>query len=312
MQRIKKFDVIGLGSLAVDFIGGIEEWPTPGTKNGLTDFNIYDGGLTGTALTTVARLGGRAAYIGKAGESEMAVRAINALKSEGIDLSMVIKDPASEPIIAIVFTSSDDKERNVFFQKSNLRFPFPEEIPDKNWSKKTKVFITDHVAGDAGVYAAKKAISEGVDVVVDIERLQDNVTGLLENASHIIVGEKFARGYSGSDSFGDQVRSLRKKDYQVVIVTLGENGCNCTVDGGNIRIPGFKVQVVDTTGCGDVFHGAYSYCIARGEKPYEACVVANAAAALKARFMGGRTGIPARGKLEEFLTNFNYERLFCN
>lgn len=302
MKRLTKYDVTGLGSLAVDFIGSIERWPSAGTKNGLKKFDVYDGGLTGTALTTVARLGGRAAYIGKRGSSEMAERSIKALEKEGVDLSMTSFDPESEPIIAMVFSSPGQKERNIFFQKENLKFPFPHEISDKNWFKKTEVFFTDHVSGEAGVKVAKVAIDAGVNVVVDIERMQDNVNGLLSNASHIIVGEKFAREYSGSASFSDQVKSLKKKDFQIIIVTRGENGCNFAINGSKVNVPGFQVEVMDTTGCGDVFHGAYAFALARGYSSERSAVMANAAAAIKAGHMGGRPGIPTKEKLDAFLS----------
>ncbi|MFW5645487.1 MAG: carbohydrate kinase family protein [Bacteroidota bacterium] len=298
-----KFDVTGLGSLAVDFIGSIESWPASGTKNGLKSFDIFDGGLTGTALSTVARLGGRAAYIGKCGSSEMAERSIKSLGNEGVDLSMVSYDPESEPIIAMVFTSTDPGDRNIFFQKENLKYPFPEEIPDRHWFKKTKVFFTDHVAGEAGVRAAKIALNAGVEVVVDIERIQDNTEALLKTASHIVVGERFAFEYSGSHNYADQVKALRKKDFQKVVITHGEKGCSLSKNASVTKVRGFKVDVIDTTGCGDVFHGAYALAVARNYPAEKALLYANAAAAMKAEYMGGRPGIPTKEKLEGFLIN---------
>lgn len=296
-----RFDVTGLGSLAVDFIGSIESWPAAGTKNRLKNFDIFDGGLTGTAIATVARLGGHAAYIGKQGCSEMAERSIKSLEKEGVDLSMLTSDPESEPIIAMVFSSPDQGERNIFFQKEHLRFPFPEEIPDKYWFKKTKVFFTDHVAGEAGVMAARIALEAGVEVVVDIERIQENTDSLLEATSHIVVGERFAREYSGSHNYADQVKALRKKDFQKVIITHGEKGCSFSTNGSVINVRGFKVNVIDTTGCGDVFHGAYALAIARNYPVEKALLYANATAAIKAEFMGGRPGIPTKEKLDGFL-----------
>ena len=296
-----KFDVTGLGSLAVDFIGSIKKWPAAGTKNGLKNFDIFDGGLTGTALTTVARLGGHVAYIGKKGNSEMAERSMKSLEKEGIDLSMLTSDPDSEPIIAVVFSSPDQGERNIFFQKENLRFPFPDEIPDKQWFKKTKVFFTDHVAGEAGVMAARIALDAGVEVVVDIERIQENTDALLEAASHIVVGERFAREYSGSHKYADQVKALRKKDFQKVIITYGEKGSRFSKNGSVTNVSGFRVNVIDTTGCGDVFHGAYALAVARNYPAEKALLYANAAAAIKAQYMGGRPGIPTKEKLDGFL-----------
>lgn len=292
MAVVDKFDVTGLGSLAVDFIGNIEHWPEPGTKNSFSDFNIFDGGLTGTALTAVSRMGGKASFIGKLGNSEMAKRAAKALENEGIDLSNLIRDNITEPIIAFVLSGYLDGEKNIFFQKENLNFPFPEEIADKNWYKRTKLFFTDHVAGEAGVLAARIAKKNELEVVIDIERIQDESIELLDLANHIVVSEAFAKLYSGSDSHLDQLKSLRKNNHQDIVITLGEKGCIVNSAGEIKKVDGLIVDVKDTTGCGDAFHGIYALEISRGRNPFYAAKIANIAAAQCATQTGARTGIP--------------------
>jgi sugar/nucleoside kinase (ribokinase family) len=69
-------DVLGIGAVSVDFLGTTEGWPDPGGKQRLKSFSVEDGGLVGTALVAVARLGGRASFAGKLGYSEMAERAV--------------------------------------------------------------------------------------------------------------------------------------------------------------------------------------------------------------------------------------------
>jgi sulfofructose kinase len=86
------------------------------------------------------------------------------------------------------------------------------------------------------------------------------------------------------------------------VVTAGEQGCWYAERDGPVRhFPAYRVQVVDTTGCGDVFHGAYAACIARGESVERAIQVATATAGIKATHRGGRSGIPTRAAVEEFL-----------
>ena len=292
MAVVDKFDVTGLGSLAVDFIGNIEHWPEPGTKNPFTDFDIFDGGLTGTALTAVSRMGGKASFIGKLGKSGMAKRAAKALENEGIDLSNLINDNISEPIIAFVLSGYLNGERNIFFQKKNLNFPYPEEITDKYWYKRTKLFFTDHVAGEAGVLAARIAKKNDLEIVIDIERIQDESIELLELANHIVVSEGFAKLYSGSDSHKDQIKSLRKNNHQDIVITLGEKGCIVKSAEELLKVEGLIVDVIDTTGCGDTFHGIYALEISKGKNPFYAAKIANIAAAQCATERGARTAIP--------------------
>ena len=294
------FDVTGLGSLAVDLIGSIDAWPELGTKNPFSAFDIYDGGLTGTALTAVSRLGGKASYIGKLGKSDMAVRAYRSLEQEGIDLSNTIRDDITEPIISFVLSSRINDHRNIFFKKNNLNFPFQNEIPDKYWYKKTKLLFTDHVAGEAGLEAVKTANRNQLPVVVDIERIQENTEDLLKFSNHIIVSEEFARLFSGTEKSDNQFKALRKNNFQSIIITRGKNGCMVSHNNEILNIPGIKVQVADTTGCGDTFHGAYALEIARGKDIFTAAKTANIVAAMCAMSVGGRTGIPDSKLLKEF------------
>jgi len=85
------------------------------------------------------------------------------------------------------------------------------------------------------------------------------------------------------------------------MITLGEDGCIWLEDGAVRRCPAFAVEVVDTTGCGDVFHGAFTFGMARGWDVAANVRFASAAAALKCRALGGRTGIPAYGDVVAFL-----------
>ena len=91
------------------------------------------------------------------------------------------------------------------------------------------------------------------------------------------------------------VRALRSPAHTATVVTAGERGCwyMSRETGDAVRHqPACRVQVVDTTGCGDVFHGAYAAAIVRGESVPRAITVATAAAGLKATQPGGRRGIP--------------------
>ena len=82
-------DVFGLGSVAVDFVGAVKGWPGEGVKAPLESLSIHDGGLVGTALAAVARLGGKACFAGKLGNSDMARRAIEAFEKDGVNTSFV-------------------------------------------------------------------------------------------------------------------------------------------------------------------------------------------------------------------------------
>ncbi len=297
------YDVFGLGAITVDIVGSAPFWPVSGEKVKLLEFEIHDGGLTGTALATVAKLGGRAAIGAKLGYSEWSVRALKAFELAGVDMSNVIRKEGCEPVISMIISNTEDQERNIFFSRKQVVYPMPEEFPDSNWYKHTKVFLIDHGTGEAGVKAAKLAVENGVEVIIDAERVEPYLEEMFDLCSHIVVSQKFARMYSGFQRAEKILPYMRKFPEQNVIMTMGESGVAGLFMNEVFRISGHSVQVVDTTGCGDVFHGAYAMAIARGSKVKDAARYANAAAALSATAMGGRKGIPTRIQLEKFLND---------
>ena len=105
----------------------------------------------------------------------------------------------------------------------------------------------------------------------------------------------------------EMLKNLRSSASQTVIITRGENGCVILVDEDIFALSAFNVNVVDTTGCGDVFHGAYALAIARQQSVLEAVKFASAAAALCATKLGGRDGIPDCDEVKTFMMSRNIE-----
>jgi sugar/nucleoside kinase (ribokinase family) len=141
----------------------------------------------------------------------------------------------------------------------------PSEFPDRNWFRRTRVLLIDFESGLAGIEAAKTAKQHNIPVVIDVERNEPHVVEAMSVSSHIIVSEEFASGYTSSDDIAEMLTALRRDPEQVVIVTRGENGCVGSSKEREFELPAFAVDVVDTTGCGDTFHGAFALAIARGQ-----------------------------------------------
>ena len=302
MKSDGSIDVLGLGAVTVDFLGTVHAWPGKGAKMMLDSLTVCDGGLVGTALVAAARLGGAVAFAGKLGQSELAKRALEAFRRESIDTSFVIDTLDAEPIVAFILTNSTDGERNIFWTRHNVQYPMPLEFPDKNWFKRTRVLLTDFEAGRAGIEAARIAWQHGIPVVIDVERDEPHVAEAMSVSSHVIVSEDFAGGYTGRHDVAGMLAALRSRPEQVVIVTRGDKGCAGSSPEGCFELPAFPVEVVDTTGCGDTFHGAFALALARGEDVVSAARFASGAAALCATKLGGRAGIPTTKQLREFLS----------
>jgi sulfofructose kinase len=297
---MSELDVVGIGAVSVDFVGLLDEWPEPGAKTEVPGLVMTGGGLVGTALTAVTRLGGSAAWVGKLGSSEMAEQALRMLADEGVDVSHVLRVEEAEPHVAVVLTGGDGR-RDIFYSRRGVRYPFPAEVGQTLWHRRPRVLLFDGGSREAGVAFAREARRRGVAVVIDVETPRPTVEEALTLSDHVVVPESFARYKSESGSPQELPRALRGRPDQTVVVTRGELGCVASGPEGEFDLAAFEVPVVDTTGCGDVFHGVYALELARGSPLRKRCLLASAAAALSSRAPGGRSAIPREEELRRFL-----------
>jgi len=212
--------------------------------------------------------------------------------------------PDASPYHSTIIVDQSSGGRVVLPYKHGATYPRPEDICRK-WVWGCGVLFVDHLAVDAALHAASLARSRGIPVVADIERIPDGrVLDLIKLVDHLIVGVELGRHLTGCDEPKQMVEVLADPARVCCVVTAGRQGCWYSESGGSPEhLPAFDVPVVDTTGCGDVFHGAYAAGIAAGHSVVDSIRQASAAAALKATQPGGRQGIPDQKKLHQFLTN---------
>ena len=147
------------------------------------------------------------------------------------------------------------------------------------------------------------AHKHSIPVVADIESADlPDLACFLSRVDHLIVGIGIAAAMSGERTAAEMVRALSTQERPACVVTDGANGCWYNEHGGVVKhFPAYQVICVDTTGCGDVFHGTYTAALARGEPVSRAIQIASASAALKATCCGGRDGIPNLAQVEHFI-----------
>ncbi len=159
------------------------------------------------------------------------------------------------------------------------------------------------------IRAARVARAAGIPVVADFESLPDDerFAELVALVDHPVVSLDFARRWTGCEHPGDAARALWNAERQAVVVTCGAEGCwYLGADDPHTprHQPAMRVTVVDTTGCGDVFHGAYAAGLAQGLELPDRVRLASAAAALKATRRGGQAGIPTGAAVDRFLKEY--------
>lgn len=300
---MQEIDVLGLGCIAVDDLLYLPAFPQPEQKIRIRTRRRQCGGLSATALVAAARLGARCAYAGVLGENELSQFVRATFETEGVDLSWLRVQPDARPIHSTILVDESARTRTVLFDLAGTVGAAVDHPPDAVITA-AKVLYVDHYGIEGMTRAARLARSRGIPVVADLERDEwPGFDGLLELVDHLILSAGFALRRTQSATPQEAVQKLWSLNRRVVVVTVGEQGCWYTEDGSTIRHqPAFEVATVDPTGCGDVFHGAYAACLARGMALEERLRVASAAAARKALHPGAQAGAPTWGQLQEFLT----------
>jgi sulfofructose kinase len=299
---MKQWDVLGLGSVAVDDLLYVEHFPQPDEKIPIKMRQRQGGGLIATGLVAAARQGARAAYCGRLGDDELSNFTRTELNREGVDISPIQYYPGGRPFHSTIVVSMDTNTRAILYDSDGVEEP-DLAIVTEELIRKTRVLFLDHYVYYSGIKAAQFAHKYGIPVVGDIEDLNLPNLGLfLSQIDHLIVGIQIARKMTGLEEISEMVKSLAQGKRKCCVITAGSRGCWYAQDNGEvIHVPAYSVNVLDTTGCGDVFHGAYAASIARGEPIDEAIRIATATAAIKATALGGRKGIPSLLAVRNFL-----------
>ena len=298
------FDVLGLGCVAVDDLLFITTWPPQDTKTPVRRRERHCGGLTATALVTVARLGLRAAYAGVLGDDELSRFVLETLRREHIHTGNTAIVRGARPVESAIVVDETAGTRNIFYSTEGVIGAGPRH-PAEKVIRASRVLFVDRFGMAGMIRAARVAQAAGIPVVADLENSDvPRFRELFRLADHLIVSREFALRQTGADHPAAAVaRLLVEGRRKVVVVTCGEQGCWFQQNDWRLPSfhPAFRVAVIDTTGCGDVFHGAYAAGLAAGLPLVERIQMASAAAALKARRAGGQAGIPTRRAVAAFL-----------
>ncbi|MCK4549729.1 MAG: sugar kinase [Candidatus Krumholzibacteria bacterium] len=296
-----RYDVTGVGYTAIDYLGVIPRFPEENLKLELETLEVQGGGPAATATVTAARLGLSTAFIGKVGGDDRGAMMLMKLNGEGVDVSSAVLEADALSQFAFIMVDSETGKRTILWTRGTLTPLMPDEL-DMDKVTSCRGLLVDTLEPAAAAAAAKQAADAGVKVLIDAGTLRDGVREILPHCHYIVASETFAGQISDGRGPEAALEEMMKYEPDAAVVTLGERGCIALSEGEYIEAKGFEVDAVDTTGAGDVFHGACLYAVLREWDIRRCCVFANAVAAMKCRRLGGRTGIPTLPEAIEFLS----------
>ncbi len=286
------YDVVGLGCACLDFLGIVPRLPAGDEQIWMSDSTQQGGGMVSTALVTLSRLGASTAFVGKTG-NDMAGRVV---KEEfdlfGVDATHLGRVQGESTPISMILVDAPTGERAIMAGGTTVALPAA-EVPAELVSS-AKYLHLDNTNRRAALTAARLARDSGVPVVLDADSVSppEDLEVLLHLTDYLIASRVFSEALTGQADPSEAAKALSSYGPAVTVVTVGEEGSHTLAGGRSFHTPAFPVGVVDTTGAGDVYHGAFIFGLLQGWEVEKTAEFASAVAAMSCTRLGGRTGIP--------------------
>jgi sulfofructose kinase len=305
-------DVVGIGLRCLDVALTTADMPTWEHGGWVSDFRFQGGGPVGTALVAASRLGAGTGFIGTIGNDDIGQIKRRSLTDYGIDVSRTVTLSSPERQVAFVYVHEETGER-VFSRNAHMRdFPLTVDQLDRDYVTSARCLHLDGFYPEASAAAARWMREANREVVLDMEKPKGNelepwVSGLVKLTDILICGEGGTRAITGIMDLPTAARAVLAMGPRIVVETLGERGSYTATTHEAFHTPAFRVNVVNTTGAGDVFHGAYIVGRLSGWDARFTAVFSSAVSAVTCMTFGGPGRIPTMKDVLKFLRDRGVE-----
>jgi sugar/nucleoside kinase (ribokinase family) len=292
------YEILGLGCVAVDETLVVERFPAEDSKIQILSRATSVGGTTTTALLAAAKLGSPCAFAGTLGEDPASLLVLDTFQRAGIDISLIRRDPAARPIRCTILLNRSSGSRTVLYDLEGA-VPTPMDWPPEESIRAARLLLVDQFGTAGNVRAAQIARRANLPTIADLEQddPRPEFLGFFGQARHLVFSRELALGFTRTTAIPAALERLASKSQDAVIITAGDKGVwfvSSDSPGKLQHEPAFAVQVRDTTGCGDVFRGAYAAALLEGRPVAAAVRFSAAAAALRATAESQAERLPTR------------------
>ena len=314
---MKKYDVIALGELLIDFTMNGE------SEQGNHLFEACPGRAPCNVLAMLNKLGKKTAFIGKVGNDQFGTLLRKTLNEVGIDTSNLFTDDEVNTTLAFVHTLADGDREFSFYRNPGADMMLKEDEIDEDFLSQAKIFhfgtlsMTQDEVRAATKKAVKSAKQSGALISFD-PNLREPLWSSLELAKEqmeygfsqcdiLKISDNEIQFVSGKEDYDEGIKYLQDK-YQipVILLTMGKEGSRAYYKGMRVERSGFSVKTIETTGAGDTFGGsALNYILEHDfynlteEDLGELLSFANAAAAIVTTKKGAILAMPEREEVEK-------------
>lgn len=311
----RRYDVVGIGGCTLDRFTVVKNFPTGREVQEALAILTDGGGPVATALAVVGRFGGKALMLDRLGDDEITHTIINDFKTYNVSTEGILQVPGAHAGCAIILVKESSGERAIFFTRTSAPELTPEELltPHSFLADSIRNAKILHCNGrHSAALPTAIAIAKEAGTIVSFDGGANRYSPIqrrwAESADIAIIAKEFADRYTEADDGTpaddplEAARRLHAKGVALAGVTVGAQGSYLILpDDSEVFCPALhRDQIVDTTGCGDSYHGAFLYALCANHSAVEAMRLATAVGALNTRAVGGRRGLPTLPEAIEY------------
>ncbi len=294
--------IICVGHAALDFVYRIDAFPPAPTKVRSLEHIESGGGMAANAAAAIARLGGAVELWSRTGADSAGERIRAFLKADGVDVSFVkVHEGARSSTSAVIVDKKGD--RLIVGERDHAMSMDPSWLPLYRIGDAAAV-LSDlrWVEGTRAAFAAARI--QGVPTILDADLGGGgDLHESLCLADYAIFSGPALEAFAPAGEDTNRLAQALALGVSHAGVTRGAKGYFWAGNGGELgHQPAFATEIVDTTGAGDAFHGAFVWALAQGGSASDCARIAAAVSALKCRRLGARSGLPTLDELNAFLS----------
>lgn len=297
-------DIIGIDQPCLDHVVLLEKIPATDGQLMMERQCWQGGGRAATALAAASRLGARTGLMGRTGADRIAHFLAGELERDGVDVSQLQMQPGSRADYVVVMAEQSTHGRSFIGNPGTFAPYTAADVPEAYVKSASAALLYRFDEADVRAAQLMRAAGGVVACDCDPDEFFDDIMANLALIDVFIASEfAYKAMFPNGGDARENCLSVQAKGPGTVIFTLGAQGCvGLGEDGEFFELPAFPVQVVDTNGAGDTFHGAYLYAsLCEGMPPRRAARFASAVSAIQCMFLGGRAGLPTRPMVEAFI-----------
>src|SRR5712692_1800485 len=299
MTESSKVDVVGVGLNASDTLIPVAHYPARGSKVEFRSAQVLPGGQVATAMVACQHWGLRARYVGKVGDDGAAKIHRAEFARTGVEAHLFTAPGCSSQQAFILV--DDSGERTVLWKRDDRLTLRPEEL-QRDWIVNARALHIDGHDTAAASAAASWARAAGIPVIADVDDLYPGVETVLKSVDYLITSRDIPGRLMEEPELRKSLPALQKRfGSRLTAATLGEEGV-LAWDGTQFHYSSaFRIQPVDTTGAGDIFHAGFIYGLLQGWPLQRQLDFACAAAALNCTALGARGAIQSIDSIEQLI-----------